>query len=93
MQPSIAAQVFPLNLLTIALSWTGALARIGPISGPLLVGWMMLEGWSGTQILMAFTLVPLLSAGAFAIMALAATRRSKAARPQHGKEPQKPATS
>jgi MFS family permease len=78
MQPSIAAKVFPLNFLTIALSWTGAITRIGPISGPLIVGWMMLEGWDMAHIVFAFTLVPMLSCIAFAIMAMASIRRSKA---------------
>jgi AAHS family 4-hydroxybenzoate transporter-like MFS transporter len=87
MHASIAARVFPLKLLTIALSWTQALARIGPISGPLLVGWMMLEGWSGTRIVVVFALAPVLSAIAFAIMALAATRRSKAAIPHQPARP------
>jgi AAHS family 4-hydroxybenzoate transporter-like MFS transporter len=87
MHASIAAYVFPLKLLTVALGWTQALARIGPIGGPLLVGWMMLEGWSGTRIVVVFALVPVLSAVAFAIMALAANRLSKGALLQQSARP------
>jgi MFS family permease len=78
MQASLAAYVFPLKLLTISFSWIGAFARIGPVGGPLLVGWMMLEGWSETRILMVYTLIPLLSTIAFTIMAVSVTRRSRA---------------
>jgi AAHS family 4-hydroxybenzoate transporter-like MFS transporter len=87
MHASIAAHVFPLKLLTIALSWTQALARIGPISGPLLVGWLMLEGWSGSRIVVVFSVVPVLSAIAFAMMAFAAIRRSRAVLPQQPASP------
>jgi AAHS family 4-hydroxybenzoate transporter-like MFS transporter len=80
--PALVARVFPLDLLTTAFSWIGALARIGPIIGPILVGWMMLAGWSGPRIVLIYTLVPLCSAIAFAIMALVATRRTQALQTQ-----------
>jgi AAHS family 4-hydroxybenzoate transporter-like MFS transporter len=77
-QGAIAAYVFPLNLLTIAYGWLTAFSRIGAVGSPLLVGWMMLEGWSGPHILMVYALIGVLGAISFAIMGLAVTRRTKA---------------
>jgi AAHS family benzoate transporter-like MFS transporter len=77
-QGAIAAYVFPLNLLTIAYGWLTAFSRIGAVGGPLLVGWMMLAGWSGPHILIAYALIGMFGTLSFAIMALTVTRRKKA---------------
>jgi AAHS family 4-hydroxybenzoate transporter-like MFS transporter len=75
--PALSSRIYPLRLLTTALSWMGALSRIGGICGPLVVGWMLLGGMSGVHILTALSLVPLLAAISFAGMAVAAARRSR----------------
>jgi AAHS family 4-hydroxybenzoate transporter-like MFS transporter len=76
-QPALAAYVFPLNLLTIAYGWLTAFSRIGSVGGPLLVGWMLLAGWSGTHILMVYALIGMFGTISFVMLALTVTRRKK----------------
>jgi AAHS family 4-hydroxybenzoate transporter-like MFS transporter len=76
-QPAVAAYVFPLNLLTIAYGWLTAFSRIGSVGGPLLVGWMLLAGWSGTHILMVYALIGMFGTISFVMLALTVTQRKK----------------
>jgi AAHS family 4-hydroxybenzoate transporter-like MFS transporter len=82
-QGAIAAYVFPLNLLTVAYGWLTAFSRIGAVGGPLLVGWMMLAGWSGMHILMVYAAIGMLGSLSFVIMALTVKRRAKASLQAH----------
>jgi AAHS family 4-hydroxybenzoate transporter-like MFS transporter len=76
---AMGAVLYPSKLLATALSWTGALSRLGSVTGPIAGGWMLLAGWTPSQIMIGLCVVPLLSAAAFAVMAAAITRRSVAA--------------
>jgi AAHS family 4-hydroxybenzoate transporter-like MFS transporter len=80
--PALAARIYPARLLATALSWIGALARVGGICGPLVGGWMLLSGWSPTRIMITLSVAPLLSTLAFVALAVAMTRRSDAATSQ-----------
>jgi AAHS family 4-hydroxybenzoate transporter-like MFS transporter len=78
--PALASRLYPPRLLATALSWVAALARIGSICGPLVGGWMLLSGWSSTRIMATLSAAPLLSTAAFAVVAIAMSRRSAEAK-------------
>jgi MFS family permease len=72
---SISAYLYPSRILATALAWTGSLSRVGAVTGPMVGGWMLLADWGSAQIMIALSLVPLMSAAAFVIMAVSMTRR------------------
>jgi AAHS family 4-hydroxybenzoate transporter-like MFS transporter len=72
---SISAYLYPSRILATALAWTGSLSRAGAVIGPMVGGWMLLANWGSAQIMIALSLMPLMSAAAFAIMALSMIRR------------------
>jgi AAHS family 4-hydroxybenzoate transporter-like MFS transporter len=78
--PALASRLYPPRLLATALSWVAALARIGSICGPLVGGWMLLSGWSSARIMATLSAAPLLSTVAFAVVAIAMSRRSAEAK-------------
>jgi AAHS family 4-hydroxybenzoate transporter-like MFS transporter len=78
--PAMASRLYPPKLLATALSWIGALARIGGVCGPIVGGWMLLSGWSSTRIMATLSAAPLLSTIAFAVVAIVMTRRISAAK-------------
>jgi AAHS family 4-hydroxybenzoate transporter-like MFS transporter len=78
--PAMASRLYPPKLLATALSWVGALARIGGICGPIVGGWMLLSGWSSTRIMATLSVAPLLSTIAFTVIAVVMARRAAAAK-------------
>jgi AAHS family 4-hydroxybenzoate transporter-like MFS transporter len=74
--PALAARLYPPALLATALSWIGALTRLGAVCGPLAGGWMLLAGWKPMNILMVLSLPLLLGAIAFAALAFAGPKRA-----------------
>jgi AAHS family 4-hydroxybenzoate transporter-like MFS transporter len=78
--PAMASRLYPPRLLATALSWIGALARIGGICGPMVGGWMLLSGWSSTRIMATLSAAPLLSTLAFTVVAITMARRAAMAR-------------
>jgi MFS family permease len=76
--PALVTRLYPPRLTATALSWLFPLTRVGGILGSLTGGWLLLAGWSASRIMIALSLAPLVSAIAFAALAIAATRRQLA---------------